>query len=126
MILGEVLRRDELVQIDFGDELIRFAALARDYPRRVLVGKWLIKNGYVGVTVTAGFTVIMVRPLVTIMLVIYDMRFRGFACIAVVGMAGYFMTVMGEFLDEMGAVQQRIGGKEEKEKEYRSDLSFVI
>jgi len=126
MILGEVLRRDELVQIDFGDELIRFAALARDYPRRVLVGKWLIKNGYMGVAVTAGFTVIMVRPLVTIMLVIYDMRFRGFACIAVAGMAGYFMTVMGEFLDEMGAVQQRIGGKEEKEKEYRADLSFVI
>lgn len=67
---GEVLRGDELVQIDFRDESERFACQLGYQARRVRVRNWLIGDEYVRVTVTAGLSILVMIALISFMLVI--------------------------------------------------------
>lgn len=67
----EVLRGDEFVQIDFGDESERFACQLGNQAGRMRIGNWLIGNGCVGVAVTARLSIFVMRTLIVIVLVIY-------------------------------------------------------
>lgn len=51
---GEVLRRNEFVQINFGDQSERFDALERGYLRSMFVTERVIEQGGMGMAVTAG------------------------------------------------------------------------
>lgn len=73
-------------------------------------------------TVTAGFPLLVMRSLVTVLTVICDGRWGR---IVIGGDMGCFGEVMAEFLDKMGAVTQCVGGKQKKEKKYRADMSLA-
>jgi len=67
--LGEVLRGDELVQVDFGNECEMFDDRPGDYLRDMFETDILIEDGDVGVIFTAGVAVPLVRFLIAVVVV---------------------------------------------------------
>lgn len=71
---GEVLRGNKFIQINFRDESESFACQVGNQTRRVRIGNWMTGDGCVGVAVTAGLSILMMRTLITIVLVICDIH----------------------------------------------------
>ena len=106
---GEVLRGDELVQVDFGYESERFGCSVLVQEWRVPPGDVRIDDGSVGVIVAAGCIVLMMRPLISLMLMIRSKRGAGVRCGSDRGNAGHGMVVVAELFDKMSTVYDNVG-----------------
>lgn len=74
--------------------------------------------------VAAGLAVIVLGCLFFVMMMLRELCFGMSRSRADIGMAGKCRLPMTELLNKMGAKEQGVGGKHEKEKEHRGERSL--